>query len=70
MSKQEKRFATEKSIKLKSHIVECIEKGRYCMGKFIPTRVGQTDTCIKCMKMLDGEVPPLIKSNVKRNLWN
>jgi len=40
-----------------SNIVECVEKGRYCQGKFIATRVGQVDTCLKCTEMLEGELP-------------
>jgi hypothetical protein len=46
---------------MKSNIVECIEKGRYCQGKFIITRVGQTDTCMKCMEMFDGVIPRKIE---------
>ena len=70
MNEQEKRFATMKVGKVKSIIVECVEQGRFCMKRFIPTRVGQTDTCIRCIDMLDGEIPPLPISKVKRNLWN
>lgn len=47
----------------KNEIIECAEQGRYCMKKFIRTRYGQTDTCIKCMAMLDGTLLPIIKCN-------
>jgi hypothetical protein len=46
---------------IKSNIMECVEQGRYCQGKFIATREGQTDTCMKCMEMLDGEMPKRIE---------
>jgi len=36
----------------RSNVVVCVEQGRYCMNRFIPTRKNQTDTCIKCMEML------------------
>lgn len=67
-NEQEKRFAVDKPIKLKSQVVECAEQGRYCMKKFIPTRPGQTDTCIKCMEML-GTLEPLPVNKTKKNLW-
>ena len=59
-----------KEHRLSSNVVTCVEQGRYCMNKFIPTRLGQTDTCIKCMQML-GEEPKL--KTVKRsnkNIWS
>lgn len=56
---------------IKSNIVECVEQGRYCQGKFIATREGQTDTCIKCMEMLDGEIPKLIEiEGAKKMTWS
>ena len=70
MTKANEIGMVTKQHKMRSSVVECTEKGRYCMGKFIPTRQGQTDMCIKCIMMLDGEIPPLPKNNVKRNLWN
>lgn len=47
MNDANKRFATDKPIKIKTPIIECSEQGRYCMKKFIRTRYGQTDMCIK-----------------------
>ena len=67
MNDANKRFATDKPIKIKNTIIECSEHGRHCMGKFIKTRYGQTDVCIKCMEMLDGYVPPIIKC--KNTRW-
>ena len=55
---------------MKQPIIQCVEQGRYCMGKFIPSRKGQTDTCIKCMMMLDGELPPLVECKTKGNIWS
>ena len=51
-------------------IVECVEKSRYCLKKFVPTRPGQTDTCIRCLEML-GELKPLPVNKSKRgNVWS
>jgi len=52
---------------IKNEVIECAEQGRYCMKKFIRTRYGQTDTCIKCMEMLDDYIPPIIKC--KNTKW-
>jgi len=69
MNDANKRFATDKPIKIKTSIVECVEQGRFCMQKFVPTRPGQTDTCLKCMQMLGVEIAPLPVDN-KRNIWS
>ena len=53
-----------------NNVVECVEKGRFCMGKFIPTRNGQTDTCLKCMEMLGEEPPLIIKKRSSKNIWS
>lgn len=57
MSKANKVGLVKRPHIIVSNIVECVEKGRYCHGKFIPTRIGQTNTCLKCMQMLEGELP-------------
>ena len=69
MNDVNKRFATDKPIKIKNEIIECSEQGRYCLKKFIPTRVGQTDTCIKCLMMLDDEIPAIKKSGQRSKFW-
>lgn len=57
--------------KLSNKIVTCVERGRDCQGKFLVTRVGQTDTCIKCLQMLDGEAPAIIKTTrSSKNIWS
>lgn len=67
MNDVNKRFATDKPIKIKNEIIECSEQGRFCMKKFIRTRYGQTDACINCMKMLDNKLLPIIKC--KNTRW-
>jgi len=57
-----------KEHKLHNNVVTCVEQGRYCMNKFIPTRLGQTDTCIKCMQMLGEE--PVLKRRKSKNIWS
>ena len=54
---------------MSTNVVECAEQGRYCMKKFIPTRPGQTDTCIRCLEML-GELQPLPASKNKGSIWS
>lgn len=57
--------------KLSNKIIDCAEKGRNCQGKFLITRVGQTDTCIKCMQMLEGEAPEIIRiTRNTKNIWS
>jgi hypothetical protein len=51
-------------------MIECVEQGKYCMKRFLVTRQGQTDTCLKCMEMLDGEAPPLLEKLTKKTKWN
>lgn len=57
--------------KRKSEIIICTEQTRFCMKKFIRTRVDQGDICINCLKALELlEEHPIPVSKVKRNLWN
>lgn len=52
-------------------IINCTERGRNCLGKFIRTRAGQENVCIKCLIMLNDEVPPMVKRPTgKRNYWS
>lgn len=44
-----------------SSIVRCTEQGRNCQNLFIPTRVGQKNICLKCLLMLEGELPEIKK---------
>lgn len=57
--------------KLKYEVITCEEQGRFCLKKFIKTRVDQPNMCVNCLKMLDMlDSHPLPVSKVKRNLWN
>lgn len=53
-----------------TNAIDCVEQGRYCLKRFIPTRVGQTDTCVRCMQMLYGEVPEMKSVDKKHKLWS
>ena len=68
MTKANEIGMVTKQYEMRSSVVECTEKGRYCMGKFTPTRPGQTDICIKCLEMLD-DLQPLPKS-VNKNIYS
>jgi len=60
-----------KEHKRKTEVIECTEQSRFCLKKFIPTRVNQGTVCIKCLKTLELlDDHPIIKGKVKRNLWN
>ena len=69
MNEQAKRFVTMKVGKTNSNVVECTEQSRYCLKRFIPTRPGQTDVCIKCLEML-GELEPLPANKHKGSIWS
>lgn len=57
--------------KIKNEIIECTEQSRFCMKKFIRTRVNKGTVCLNCLKTLELlDDHPLPVSKVKRNLWN
>lgn len=57
--------------KIKHEIIECTEQTKFCMKKFIRTRINQNTVCINCLKTLDIlDDHPLPVSKTRRNLWS